>query len=279
MNKRIVVGIDFSDNSINALKHAITIANKADMSVTMVWVDHIDYSKEIFNIDPTHRLDAVAKRFNDIMNEHEGCCKELDFVVRKGKVYREICDVANEVKAKYLVVGTHGLSGFEEFWSGSNANRIVAASEVPVITIRGGVNYDQNLERIVLPLDSTKVTREKVPIVAELAKYFDSEVHILGLQTTHLSDIRYRIKAYVAQSEDMLKENGIRYKSVFIDSEQITDDTLEYAKKINANLIAIMTEQETTTANLWMGPYAAQMVNHSPIPVLSVKPQKELMLL
>jgi len=248
------------------------------MSVTMVWVDHIDYSKEIFNIDPTHRLDAVAKRFNELLNKYEGCCNSIDFVVRKGKVYSEICNVADELKAYMIVVGTHGLSGFEEFWSGSNANRIVSASNVPVLTIRGGNDISQNLDRIVLPLNSTKVTREKIPITAELAKYFNSEVHILGLQTSSHADIRYRIKAYVAQAEDYFKERAIKYRSVFIDSEQITDDTLEYAKKIKANMIAIMTEQETSTANLWMGPYASQMVNHSPFPVLSVKPQKSIIL-
>lgn len=276
--KRIVVGIDFSDNSINALEHAILIAKKANMSVSMVWVDHIDYSKEIFNIDPTHRLDAVAKQFNELIKKYEGCCNNIDFVVRKGKVYGEICDVADELKAYMIVVGTHGLSGFEEFWSGSNANRIVSASNVPVLTIRGGVDVSQNLDRIVLPLDSTKVTREKIPIVADLAGYFNSEVHILGLQTSSHTDIRYRIKAYVAQAEDYFKERDIKFVSEFIDSEQITDDTLEYAKKIKANMIAIMTEQETTTANLWMGPYASQMVNHSPFPVLSVKPKSAIIL-
>jgi len=278
MSKRIVVGIDFSDNSINALEHAVTIAKKANMAITMVWVDHIDYTKEIFSVDPSHRLDAVAKQFNEIISEHKGCCTDIDFIVRKGKVYREICDVAEELNAFVIVVGTHGLSGFEEFWSGSNANRIVSASDIPVITIRGGVDKSRNLDRIVLPLDSTKVTREKIPITAELAKYFDSEIHILGLQTSSQQDIRFRIKAYVAQAEDFFREQDIKYKSVFIDSEQITDDTLKYAKEIDANLISIMTEQETTTANLWLGPYAAQMVNHSPIPVLSVTPKRELIL-
>ncbi len=276
--KRIVVGIDFSDNSLNALEHAILIAKKANMSVTMVWVDHIDYSKEIFNIDPTHRLDAVAKQFNELMKKYEGCCNNIDFVVRKGKVYSEICGVADELKAYMIVVGTHGLSGFEEFWSGSNANRIVSASNVPVLTIRGGNDISQNLDRIVLPLDSTKVTREKIPITADLAKYFDSEVHILGLQTSSHTDIRYRIKAYVAQAEDYFKERDIKFVSAFIDSDQITDDTLEYAKKIKANMISIMTEQETSTSNLWMGPYASQMVNHSPFPVLSVKPKRTVIL-
>lgn len=276
--KRIVVGIDFSDNSFNAMEHAILIAQKANMSVTMVWVDHLDYSKEIFNIDPSHRLDVVAKQFNKLLEKYKGCCNDIDFIVRKGKVYSEICDVADELKAYMIVVGTHGLSGFEEFWSGSNANRIVSASDIPVLTIRGGNDISQNLERIVLPLNSTKVTREKIPITAELAQYFNAEVHILGLQTSSHSDIRFRIKAYAAQAEDYFKEKNVKFVSTFIDSNQITDDTLEYAKKIKANLIVIMTEQETTTANLWLGPYASQMVNHSPFPVLSITPKKTLIL-
>jgi nucleotide-binding universal stress UspA family protein len=277
MSKRIVVGIDFSEDSLNAFRHAITIAEKAEMAITMVWVDHIDYSKEIFNIDPSHRLNAVTNKFNQILKEYQDRCPQLDFVIRKGKVYKELCEVADEVKAFLVIVGTHGLSGFEEFWSGSNANRIVAACNVPVITIRGGVTVKKDLERIVLPLDSTKTTREKIPITAELAKYFNSEIHILGLMTSQYNDIRFRIKDYVLQAEDYFKENDIKFKSVFLESKHITDDTIDYAKKIDANLISIMTEQETTTANLWLGPYAAQMVNHSPIPVLSVKPKEYIL--
>ncbi len=276
MSKKIVVGIDFSKDSLNALEHAMTIAQRGKMSLTMVWVDHLDYSKEIFNIDPSHRLNVVTNKFNDIIKKYSEKCSQLDFVIRKGKVYKEICSVADEAKAFLVVIGTHGLSGFEEFWSGSNANRIVAACNVPVVSIRGGVNVDKNLERIVLPLDSTKTTREKIPITAELAKYFDSEIHILGLQTSDYSDIKFRVKDYVLQAEDFFKENNIKYKSVIIESKQITDDTIDYAEKINANLISIMTEQEISTANLWLGPYAVQMVNHSPIPVLSVKPNEML---
>jgi len=278
MNKRIIVGIDFSEDSLNAFKHAITIAEKGHMGITMVWVDHIDYSKEIFNIDPAHRLNAVTNKFNDLLTQYKKRCPELDFITRKGKVYKEICKTANELDAFLVVVGTHGLSGFEEFWSGSNANRIVAACDVPVITIRGGVKVNENLEKIVMPLDSTKTTREKIPITAQLAKYFDSEIHILGLLTSKYNDIRYRIKDYVLQAEDFLREENIRFKSVIMESSHITNDTINYAKEINANLISIMTEQETSTANLWMGPYAAQMVNHSPIPVLSVKPKDFLII-
>lgn len=278
MSKKIVVGVDFSDCSMNALEHAVILANKAKADITMVWVNHLDYSKEIFSVEPENIRAEVKERFDALVKKYTpqlAAGTHIDYRMKKGKVYKVICDVANEIDAFLIVIGTHGSSGFEEFWIGSNANRIVSISKLPIITIRAGVDSNKNLKIIVMPLDSTRITRQKLPITALLAKYFDAEIHILGVYTTTVDNIRYRIKNYVAQSETYLKENGVRYRTVFLDAGNITDTVLEYAQKVNANLISIMTEQETTTANLWLGPYAAQMVNHSPIPVLSVHIETE----
>ncbi len=273
MSKNIVVGIDFSDCSMNALEHAVIIARKAKSDITMVWANHLDYSKEIFSVEPEHIRNEVQKRFTGLVEKYSPQLAEgtgIDFRMEKGKVYKVICQVAKETNAFLLIVGTHGSSGFEEFWIGSNANRIVSASKLPIITIRAGVDSNKNLKTIVMPLDSTKITRKKLPITALLARYFDAEIHVLGVFTSSAENIRARIENYVAQTETYLNENNVRYRTVFLEAGNITDTVLDYAKKVDANLISIMTEQETTTANLWIGPYAAQMVNHSPIPVLSV---------
>ena len=273
MSKKIVVGVDFSDCSVNALEHAVIIACHANAGITMVWANHLDYSKEIFSVEPDNIRAEVQKRFEKLIEKYRPQLApdtDIDFRMKKGKVYKVICNVAKEVNAFLMIIGTHGSSGFEEFWIGSNANRIVSASRLPIITIRAGVDSNKELKTIVMPLDSTKITRQKLPITALLAKYFDAEIHVLGVYTSPQDDVRYRIKNYVVQAEDYLKENEIRYRIVYLDASNITDEVLDYAKKENANLISIMTEQETTTANLWLGPYAAQMVNHSPIPVLSV---------
>jgi nucleotide-binding universal stress UspA family protein len=276
MSKTIIVGIDFSDCSINALEHAISIAQKAKSGITMVWVNHLDYSKEIFSVEPKQLTTEVENKFEGLLKKYTVKLHgyPLKYVLRKGKVYKEICTVADELDAFLTVIGTHGSTGFEEFWIGSNANRMVSSSKTPIITIRGGVNVETNLDRIVMPFDSTKVTRQKLPFTALLAKYFDSEVHIIGLFTSSLDDLRFRIRNYVAQAEDYFKENNIRYKTEFLEVDNITEATLEYAKSVDANLISIMTEQETRTSNLWLGPFAAQMVNHSPIPVLSIHADK-----
>ncbi len=276
MSKVILVGIDFSDCSINALEHAITIARKAKAGIAMVWINHLDYSKEIFSVEPQNLESEVAARFDDIVKKYrfQLLGEKIEYIIRKGKVYKEICLLANELEAFLVVMGTHGSSGFEEFWIGSNANRIVSSCTRPIITIRGGIDIGTDLKKIILPLDSTKVTRQKLPLTALLAKYFGSEVHVLGLFTTTSDDIRYRVRNYVAQAEDYLKENEIRFKSTFVEADNITEETINYASKIGANLISIMTEQETTAANLLHGPYASQMVNHSPIPVLSLHASK-----
>lgn len=274
MSKKIIVGIDFSDCSINAFEHAITVAQKAKSGIVMVWVNHLDYSKEVFSTEPKQIVNEVTKRFEKMIEKYEKKLwgYPLEYRIKKGKVYKEVCAVANEVDAFLIVIGTHGSSGFEEFWIGSNANRVVSSSKIPVISIRGGIDIDKEMKIIVMPFDSTKITRQKLPMTSLLANYFNSEVHILGLYTSTLDDLRYRINNYVAQAEDYFKENGVRYKVKFLEPDNITEATIEYAKSVKANLISIMTEQETTTSNLWMGPYAAQMVNHSPIPVLSIHP-------
>jgi nucleotide-binding universal stress UspA family protein len=276
MSKKILVGIDFSECSVNALEHAITIAQRASCGITMVWVNHLDYSKEIFSVEPENLHDEVKRKFNDLIKKYKSKLgrEELDYLIRKGKVYKEICAAAEEIDAFLIVIGTHGSSGFEEFWIGSNANRVVSSSKKPIITIREGIKASKSLKRIVMPFDSTKVTRQKLPMTALIAKLFNSEIHVLGVYATSFDDLKYRIQTYVEQAKDYLTENKILYKVEFIEADNITEATIEYAKKVDANLISIMTEQETKTSNLWLGPYASQMVNHSPIPVLSIHPEK-----
>ncbi len=276
MSKKIVVGIDFSSCSINALEHSVSIAKKARANITMVWVNHLDYSKEIFSVEPKQLGNEVEDRLNGLIEKYTPLMggQSIDYKITKGKIYKEICDIADEMEAFLIIVGTHGSSGFEEFWIGSNANRIVSSSKIPTITIRGGIDIGRDLKRIVMPFDSTKVTRQKMPITALLASYFYSEIHLLGLFTSSLDDIRFRVRNYILQAEDYFKEHNIRYKTTFLEAHNITESILDYSKKIDANLISIMTEQETSTSNIWLGPYAAQMVNHSPIPVLSVHADK-----
>lgn len=274
--KKILVAIDFLDCSLNALAHAVSIAEKAKADLEMVWVNKPDNTKDIFNIDPEAIVPEAEKRFKDLIKKYnpEIGKGKITYSMREGKVYKEIVQAAFDYKADLVVVGTHGASGFEEFWIGSNANKIVSSIDRPIITIRGGIDIQRPLSKIVLPLDSTVETRQKLPFTSELAKICHAEIFVLSVYTTKVTDVRYRVDTYTDQVIEYLEEEGVKYTRDAIEAENLTKSTIGYAERVDANLISIMTEQERTTSNLWLGPYAQQMVNHSPFPVLSIHPKE-----
>jgi nucleotide-binding universal stress UspA family protein len=274
--KQVIVAIDFSKTSLNALQFGIMLANKSKANVQMVWVDNTTSEEVVYEESSAEDRAEKVEMLKDLQEKHKKMLKggKLDYKIRKGKVYIEIAQQAKSISADFIVSGTHGVSGFEEFWIGSNAYRIVTHAPCPVITIRQGFDV-RDIDKIVLPIDSTQETRQKIPVAAGIAKLFNSEIHVLSLYSTTLKSVHRRVDNYTMQVGQFLGEQGIRNVSAIKESDNITRSTLDYSEEIGADLIIIMTEQETTTANLFLGTYAQQMINHSTIPVLSVR-SKEL---
>jgi nucleotide-binding universal stress UspA family protein len=273
--KLIIVAIDFSKNSFHALEYSIQIANVVKADIMMVWVDKPEAIDSLYvNEVPEIRQEA-KKRMEELVEKYKGKLKPgtLSYKLRKGKVYKEIGNMVKYHDAYLVVTGAHGVSGYEAFWIGSNANKIVAHSECQVITIRDSFKVRKGIKKVILPIDNSAATRQKVPFAMEFARCFCSEIHILELQSSSLKAIRSKVTSYTQQVAKYLKEHEIDFKIKSVDADNITTATIDYATEISADLIIIMTEQEEATQNIWLGPYAQQMVNHSPIPVMSVHPK------
>ena len=269
----IVVAIDFSESSMNAFRHALTIAQKCKTDLDVVWVRKSAEEKDKFDTggDPTKEVktqfDELVAKYQPSLPGNKITCK-----IRTGKVYKEITDEAKDCKAMLVVTGTHGASVFVEFWIGSNANRIVSLSPCPVLSIRSGIDIQRPLERIVFPIDSTPETRQKAKFTGYLAKKFDAKIHILSLYTTKVKAVRRNVDSYSQQVAKYFADEGVDHVITNTESDNIADTMINFGKSIDANLIAIMTQQETNTANLWMGPYAQQTINRTLIPVLCIQP-------
>lgn len=270
--KHIIVAIDFSRSSLHALEYAIKLANRIKSNIILVWVDNTKSDESVYPDLMVGSRKEITNSFDEIVAKYSPSLKEgeITYKIRKGKVHIEVANQAKYSDAMLVVAGAHGVTGFEEFWIGSNAYRIVTYSPCPVITIRSDYDFKKDIKKIVLPIDSTLETRQKVPFSTIIAKYFDSEIHIVSLQNTTIKAVRQKVDNYTAQVKKYLEEENVPFISESVDAENITNATIEYANKIGADLIVIMTEQEMTTANLFLGAYAQQMVNHSPIPVLNI---------
>lgn len=275
--KTILAAIDFSDCSINALEHAVSIARASDSNLLMIWVNNPNTTKTILSSDLSDDLlEEVERQFTRLITRYSSQLPKtkIDYLIREGKVYKEVVTQADESDAWLIVAGTHGSSGFEEFWIGSNAFKIVSAANCPVLTIRAGSSAEKHINTIVLPIDSTPETRQKVPFTCDLANLFNAEIHILALYTTTISEVRSFVKRYATQANEYFTKNKVSSRIIEIETDNLSTSTIEYAEKIDASLISIMTEQEKKATNIWLGPYAQQMVHHSSIPVLSIHPKE-----
>ena len=274
--KDIIVAIDFSNGSLHALDYAIEFANHMKANLMMIWVNR-QITTDSFNGEVNEYREEAIKNFEELLEAKKGLLKfgKLTYKLRKGKVYQEIASQAKAINAGLIIAGTHGVTGYEEFWIGSNAYKIVSYAPCPVITVRYDFQINSDgIKRIVLPIDSSTDTKQKLPFAIQLAAGLGADIHLIALYSTNLKSMQRRVENSAVTAERLIKEAGIRYSLTTRIADNITSTTLEYANDVNADLIAIMTEQETSASNILLGPFAQQMVNYSHIPVLSIQPKE-----
>lgn len=267
--KTIIVPLDFSNESMTGLNLSLILAEKTKSSIQLV---HVISRNSDLNKESLERENQLAKnKFEEILlnckiNRNIPC--EMNYNIREGKTFIEITDLADKFEDSVIVLSTHGESGFEELFIGGNAYKIASHSRNPVITIRGG-KISPDIKKIIMPLDMTYKTREKVPYTMNIAKVFNSEIHVVTVRESKIKSIEKKLYLYSEQVADYLNTHGIRFTVEHLYGSNLTDITLDYAQSVKADLISIMTEQERSFTNLLLGNYAHQMINKATIPVLS----------
>lgn len=271
--KNLLVAIDFSKNAIHALEYALIYADRFGADVHMIWVDNsVGPDLMVEKPDGESRHES-RKLFNEILDKYKNKYKKgkLEFKLSKGKVFEEISKYARKINAELIFAGTHGVTGFEEYWIGSNAYRIVTHAPCPVVTLRQNFGFGKEIKSILMPIDNSSQSSNKVFTTAAIADTFGAEIQILAMHTSSLGSLKRQVDKHLKVAVDHLKKNKIAHKVNEISTNNITQDTINFAVKSKVDLIAIMTEQETTQANVFLGTFARQLVNNCPIPVLSVR--------
>ncbi len=275
--KNILVGIDFSKGSIHALEYAINLANIIHSDIILLWVDkQLEAGSIYVDTDQHNYKEEASQNINEIIEKYASTLihGKLYYKLRRGKVYTEMAVQAKLSKSFLIITGTHGGSGFEEYWIGSNAFRVVTSAPCPVITIRPNYPIPQQFKHILMSIDTTPETMQKVPIIIELAKVMESEIFILGLNATNLQSLQKKVDDSVRRVEAMLREQKIMSTVEMAKNVNITSAILSCSERIQADLIAIMTEHEPSESSLMMGPHAQQIISQSVVPVLSIQSQK-----
>jgi len=273
--KNVIVGIDFSEAALNALEHGVSLALRLNAKLTLLFVVSPD-AKLLEEIDENKRSNIVEiadKKLQQLIAQCQRILPKdkVKYKIRIGKVAQEINAEAKELGDALIVVGTHGCSGFEEFFIGSSAFRIINQSASPVISIRAGVNIHRDLTSILVVIDDTRETLQKLKIAAPLAKAFNAKVEILGFYPAQFKNIKDTINAYVHRAEVFLTERNVRFSTSFVEGAEKIKTVLQVAKEKEVNLIIVMKEVEMNGDNVFvLAPFSEKIVNRSPYPVLNV---------
>lgn len=266
--KTIIVPLDFSKESLTGLNQALMIANKIGANIQLV---HVILKSEGKGNDIIVKERQEAKlKFNNILevyNKNNNSKSLINYTIKEGLIFKEVTSLSETFDDPLIVLSTHGESGFEELFIGGNAYKIISNSKFPVISVRKG-KISSKINKIVMPLDNTVQTREKVPYTVNIAKQFNSEIHIVTVRLSNSNSIEKKLQQYAEQVASYIDKNKIPYTITPLHGDNLTDITLDYSRSVSADLISIMTEQEKSISNLMLGSYVHQMINKSIIPVL-----------
>jgi nucleotide-binding universal stress UspA family protein len=272
--KRILIPTDFSETADLALLHAVDMAKRVHAEIILLHVVVAYTFKPGMEEQASTLTDVVAEKLNLKAAEIKAQF-DFDIITRVaiGTIRDEVVKAAEETGSDVIVLGTHGVSGIKEFLMGSNAFRIVSESTCPVLSVQA-TPQQKGFKQILVPIDNSFHSREKLNLAIRFAHTYDAELHICGLRShdhdDHDLNTRFRLK--MQQVEEYVAEHNVTFSITTLFCSNIAKTTMEFAAEKNADLIIIMNEQETNSTGFFMGPYAQQIVNHSTIPVLSIPP-------
>lgn len=259
--KSLIVPHDFTEVADAALKHAIVTAAAIDAEVHVLHV-----------VEKRSEINKAEKKLQEIVDKTENK-KNVAIIqhTRIGNIFDDIGDFASETGAELIFMGTHGAHGWQHI-TGSHALKVVTSSTVPFIIVQSDEITDNGYDDIVVPLDLHKETKQKLTIVANMAKYFKSRVHVIIPDETD-EFLLTTVKANIIFANKFFAERNIEVTTQIAENKDFDAEVVKFAEKIDADLIAIMNLQKNQMFGSITGKHEQVMItNSAKVPVLIVNP-------
>ena len=265
MKTKLLVPTDFTNEAHSAIQHAVKLGVIIQAEVILLNV--VKEKNDISNA--TAKL-ADEEKWAKSINENI----EVRSIVRVGNIFDDIGDAASELGVSMIFMGTHGASGWQKI-TGSYALKVITNSSVPFIVVQDQLMNDTGYDSIVVPLDLNNETKQKLEMVANIAHYFDSEVHLI---TPNESDefLSNKLKANRIWAAKYLKGKNVKFTTQIVDEgDNLLEGVFKLSAKVEADLIAIMNLQKNSLMGILGSSYQQEIIaNKAKIPVLCLNPLK-----
>jgi len=279
-SSKILIPVDFSETSLLAIKHGAFIAQftKSELYLLHV-VNTPGISQNMFvptiSIEDNSGIEkkALAKLTEvagDVTTEYKITPK---CIVKIGNPSTEVTSIAKEIGASLIVMGTHGYSAFEELVIGSVALKVITKAPCPTMAMSNAATH-KGYNKIIMPIDGTVNSRQKVHYTIEMAKKFDATVCAVGVLTANEENEFAGMEVILSQIKKIADEHGVKIQTEILkDVKNRATATVNYSEKNGADLITIMTDQDAELSGFFLGPYSQQVIHLSKVPVIAIKPE------
>lgn len=272
--KKILVPTDFSEQAENALKVAAQLAKKFDSEIYLLHM--LELPMQDFDVmnSPSVLPEAMffvklaQQKFEAILAQEYLKDIKVHDIVKNYPSFSGIIDTCQEHDVDLIVMGSYGATGFKEMFIGSNAEKVVRTSTVPVLVIKNN-HAEFSIDRFVFASDFKKDNKETYRQATEFAKAFNAKMYLLLVNTannfTSTSEANKRVNEFI-------KDYDFKNYTVHIyNDESVEAGVLNFAKEIDADLIGISTHGRQGIAHFFNGSIGEDVVNHAKRPVITFK--------
>lgn len=270
--KKILVPCDFSEQAIAAFRVALDIARQSNGEVSLINIIEVPIMHDTV-LMPTlnfeealfKEMEANAKKqFEKLNAKYAKEIKKVKSSVIYGLTAVSILDHIEENDIDLVVMGTKGSSGLSELLVGSNAEKIVRRSPVPVLVVKKFVKVS-SIKNIVFPSTLETEHEDLVMNIKRLQNFFKATLHILFINTptnfTRDTATKKRLNDFVKRF--MIKDYTVNiYNDIYEES-----GVINFAHAINADMIAMGTHGRKGLPHILSGSVTEDVVNHVDCPI------------
>jgi nucleotide-binding universal stress UspA family protein len=287
--KRILVPTDFTEQSENALEFAYQIAKKIKGEIELLHVldvpdkdqfggmDNIQVSGEMSggggmdDVFFIKLLEKTRERFDEITSRPEYGDVRIFAKMQTGTPYKNISRETEKGRIDMVIMGTSGITNWEEAFVGSVADRVVRHAKCPVFTIQNRVDVNK-IKNIAYASDFKFNHKHLVELVMDIGELLSARIHLVIINTP--SNFRNDKDNY-AVLRSFAEDNKFKnYELHVYNHEEEEDGIICFSENFKMDMIVMATEGKTGFSRLLEGSIAEDVVNYSKIPVLTYKTEK-----
>ncbi len=259
---KILVPWDFTPVAENALKHAILLANSVNHEIILLNI--VKRQKDIPSaLEDLNKIAELESKTSGIV---------INALAREGNIFTTIGEVADEVGAFMVVMGTHGIKGMQKL-TGSWALKVIANSKIPFYVVQEAP-HKHSIDNVVVPIDYSIENKQKLKWAGFLSRYFNMKVHLFMYEYSDSGFIT-KTKANLVFAKKYFIEKNVDFDvNVATPKGPLWKQTIEFAEKNDSDMILIMTTKDIRPQDYVFGADEQQVIaNNSKIPVMAVNPK------